>query len=168
MKLKTPVELEISASNEEVLEGDSFAITGQLSPPTSLSVQLQEKISSDWIMIDSSMSTPEGTFRFDVSGADVGTREFRFVHSGSEYTTETISRVRTVRVRAPPPEIQPAEERGPIAPEQQPDQDQLPPSSLQPTQVPEGIPMLALVLIPISVIAVVIVIAWRRRSQGIV
>ena len=153
--------------NEEVLEGDSFAITGQLSPPTSLDVQLQENRASGWITIDTAISTPDGTFRFDVSGADVGTHEFRFVHSGSEYTTETMSNVRAVTITAPPPDIQPAEEGELIAPEQQPDQDQLPPPpSLPPTQVPEGIPIFALVLIPISAITVLTVIAWRRRSHS--
>lgn len=167
LRLKTPIELEISASNEEVLVGDNFTIKGQFSPPTALNVQLQEMISSDWKMIDSVISTPEGTFRFDVNGADVGTHEFRFVHSGSEYTTETMSSVKTVTIRAlPPPEIQLAEEREPIAPEQRPDQNQSPPSSLQTTQVPEGIPIFALLLIPIFAIVVVAAVAWRRRGPA--
>jgi len=80
--------------------------------------------------------------------ARVGTREFRFEHSDSEFTTETFSSVKTVTIRVPPPpEIQLAEEREPIAPEQEPDQDEPPPPSLQSTRASVEITLFPLVLL---------------------
>ena len=92
LKLKTPIDLQISVSRGQLILGDSFTISGRVNPATSLQVDLQERTSlGNWRQFGSVMTTSQGTFTFVNSTNRPGTFTLRAVHLGSEYTTKTIS-----------------------------------------------------------------------------